>query len=217
MKLKKYSAAFTAAFLALALASTAYAHPGRLDSYGGHNKTSDGTYHYHREGDELTEYGSWQEANPGQTPPAGLETHERGKNIVGKMPPAPVEAPKEEEAPALPEITVYHNGEQIIFDQSPVIENGYTLVPVRAIFEKLGLALLFDAETKIITANGNDQTIIMTIDSDTALVNGAEQKLDAQAKIINGRTLVPLRFVAESLNLNVEWNGTDRTINLTEK
>ncbi len=116
-------------------------------------------------------------------------------------------------------ISVLFDGKRIAFDQLPVIENGRTLVPLRAIFEKIGATVEWDGDTQTVIAKSTENgTIIrLTIDSTTALVNGEQVPLDVPAKIINGRTLVPVRFVSDCFGVGVDWNGDIQSVILTSK
>ena len=93
-----------------------------------------------------------------------------------------------------------------------MIENGRTLVPIRAVSETLKAEVEWYDDTQEITVTKGDIFVKMAIGNSKAYVNGGEQQLDTPPTIRNGRTLVPLRFVAESLKLNVEWIDESRTI-----
>lgn len=112
-------------------------------------------------------------------------------------------------------ISVLYDGKRIGFDQLPVIENGRTLVPLRAIFEKIGAAVEWDGETQTVTATKDDVTVSLTINNTTATKNGQAITLDVPAKIVNGRTLVPVRFVSDCFGVGVDWNGDIQTVILT--
>lgn len=113
-------------------------------------------------------------------------------------------------------ISVIVNGRAVDFSKYdnvfPVIENGRTLVPVRALSEALKAEVLWQGDTQEITVIKDDVFIKMTIDDKTAYVNDIPTELDTAPEIRNGRTLIPLRFVAESLKLNVEWMDESKTI-----
>ncbi|MFZ5987585.1 MAG: stalk domain-containing protein [Bacillota bacterium] len=113
---------------------------------------------------------------------------------------------------------VYIGEEEMVFDVYPVVENGRTLVPLRAIFEKLGAAVKWDAKTMTVTAVREDTELIMKIGSRTATRNGSTIELEVPAKIVDSRTLVPLRFVSESFGAAVYWDSSDGSIliSLTE-
>lgn|GEM_PF-2152987 len=98
------------------------------------------------------------------------------------------------------------NDKQMSFDVPPVIKNGRTLVPLRAIFEELGAEVQWDEKTRTVTALKGDKVISLKIDSYDAEVDGSRVVLDVPAQIMNGRTLVPLRFVSEALGAIVTWN-----------
>ncbi len=104
------------------------------------------------------------------------------------------------------DIGLYMFGNEIECDVPPVIENGRTLVPVRAIAEDgLGAEVEWNGESRIVTVRGEDVVIVLPIDHPQVFVNGEPMTLDAPAKIIDGRTMVPVRFVSEALKYSVEW------------
>lgn len=112
-------------------------------------------------------------------------------------------------------VTVYLNGSKIIFDQLPVIDNGRTLVPLRAIFEKLGATVEWDGATNTVTATKDGTTVSLTINNTTAYKNGEPITLDVPAKIVGGRTLVPVRFVGDCFGAKVEWDGSMSKVSLS--
>lgn len=100
-------------------------------------------------------------------------------------------------------------------DVSPYISNDCTLVPMRAISERLGAEAKWIAETAVIT---KDDTVIELVkNSDIARVNGEDVRLEQCAVITQGRIMVPARFVAESLDCNVEWTENDKLVKITAK
>ena len=105
---------------------------------------------------------------------------------------------------------------KIAFDQVPVIENGRTLVPLRAIFEKIGATVEWDGNTQTVKATKGDISISLTINNTTAYKNGQAITLDVPAKILNGRTLVPVRFIADCFGVNVEWIQDTKTVYLSQ-
>ncbi|WP_201317576.1 stalk domain-containing protein, partial [Paenibacillus sp. EPM92] len=108
------------------------------------------------------------------------------------------------------EVTVVINGQVQSFSQPAVTINGSTLVPLRAIFEKLGAKISWSEETRTVIATKGTTTVILTLNSDQALINGKPVKLTAKAQSINGNTMVPLRFVSEALGAAVKWDGATR-------
>lgn len=113
-------------------------------------------------------------------------------------------------------IKVQLNGENISFEVAPQIVNNRTLVPMRTIFEKLGANVEWDGQTRTITATQNETVIKLSLNSREALVteNGIQRKLqlDTTPIIVKGKTLVPIRFISESLGKQVGWDAANRTV-----
>ncbi len=122
--------------------------------------------------------------------------------------------PKNDNNMASNDISVILNDKKLEFSQSPVIENGTTLVPMRAIFEAMGAEVNWDGETKTVTSSKDNTSIKLTVDSNSAEVNGSNVSLAVPAKIVNGSTMVPLRFVSESLGAEVSWDGETKTVSI---
>lgn len=100
-------------------------------------------------------------------------------------------------------------------DTAPVIIDGRTLVPIRAIIEEMGGSVNWDSEQGIITLNYNDDTIILTIDSTNAVLNDNAELLDTPPVILNGRTFLPVRFISESFGFDVSWDGSEQIITIS--
>jgi uncharacterized protein YgiM (DUF1202 family) len=109
-------------------------------------------------------------------------------------------------------IQVYLNGVLMNFDVKPILVNGCTLVPLREIFENLGATVTWDNSSQTVTATKVATTITLKIGSLTSTINGQVQSLDVPAQIVNGRILVPLRFVGEALGGKASWDGDNRVI-----
>lgn len=114
-------------------------------------------------------------------------------------------------------VSVNVNNTPITFDQNPLIINGRTLAPVRAIFEALGATVEWKNDTREVISTKGDVTITMAIDSTTMYKNGNPITLDVAPQIIGGRTLVPVRAIAEAFNCKVEWNNDTQTVIITEQ
>lgn len=110
------------------------------------------------------------------------------------------------------EIKVDINSSLLDFDQPPVIVEGRTLVPLRAIFEALGAEVEWNGETQMVTAVKGSTIIKLKIGSYAAERNGEALALEVPAMIMNGRTLVPARFIAECLGAVVDWDSGTRTV-----
>lgn len=113
---------------------------------------------------------------------------------------------------ALNPIEIYINDAKIDSDVPPVIINDRTLAPVRVISENLGAEVYWDNDNRLVQIKTNTKTIILKIDDKKALVNGQEILLDVPATIINNRTMVPLRFLGETLGAEVKWDNDLRRV-----
>lgn len=109
--------------------------------------------------------------------------------------------------PAAAQPTVTVDGQTLAFDVPPVVEQGRTLVPLRAIFEALGADVNWDPATQTVTGTKVATTVKLIIGSTTAYVSGEAVTLEVPGKIMDGRTLVPLRFVGEGLGANVVYDS----------
>ena len=117
-------------------------------------------------------------------------------------------------ADAVNKITIFVNGIEQSYSNKAIIENGNTLVPLRGIFEALGAKVIWNNSTRTIDATKGSNKIWLEIGSNATKVNGKNVNIAAAPKIVNGSTLVPLRFISESLGAKVLWNGAKRTINI---
>ena len=111
------------------------------------------------------------------------------------------------------------NGKTQYLDSPPIIKNGRTLVPIRAIVEALGGNVTWNATERKITVNLGSNTIELWIGKSIAKVNGIDTPIDTTnnkvvPEIINSRTMLPLRFVTENLGCQVQWDGTTQTITI---
>ncbi|MDH5162588.1 copper amine oxidase N-terminal domain-containing protein [Heyndrickxia oleronia] len=97
------------------------------------------------------------------------------------------------------------------------MENGRTLIPLRGIFESLGANVQWDQKNHVVTAIKTNTKIVLKIGAKFPTVNGKVSPIDVPAKVRNGRTLVPLRFVGEALRATVDYNTSKRTIKITSK
>ena len=108
------------------------------------------------------------------------------------------------------------------FDVSPLVRNERTMLPARFVAESLGASVEWNGAKKLVTVKGKhlkteeEVTILITIGSDIAYVNGAEYKLDTKAFAENNRTYTPLRFISEQLGATVEWKAETQQVIITK-
>lgn len=109
-------------------------------------------------------------------------------------------------------ISVTLNGEALTFDVQPQLIDNRTMVPLRKIFEAMGAVVDWNNDTQTVTATKGDERVIATINSKNVYINGETKTLDVPPMVIDDRTLVPVRFVAEAFGANVEWNESTQTV-----
>lgn len=97
----------------------------------------------------------------------------------------------------------------------PIVLNDRTMLPVRAVIEAVGGTVSWDENTQTATLEYNGDTVRLTIGSQTAYFNDAASELDVTPVIINDRTMLPIRFIAESFKFNVDWAETTQTVTIT--
>ena len=109
------------------------------------------------------------------------------------------------------EVYVCLNDKVLGFSQPPIIEDGRMLVPMRFLFEQMGAEVEWNAETQTATAALNNTAVTFAIDDTEATVNNQSATMEVPAQLVNGKTMVPLRFLSEELGYNVMWNEEART------
>ena len=107
------------------------------------------------------------------------------------------------------------NGEDVEVEKPYVVGEGVTLVPIRVISESFGAEVKWDGETKTVTVIDGDTTIVVTIDSKIATVNGEEMELEEAPELTeNGFTMIPLRFISEKLGATVGYEAETQAISV---
>ena len=113
-------------------------------------------------------------------------------------------------------IKIYVNKGIIPSDQPPIIKNSRVLVPLRVIAENLGASVAYEAGEKRVNIKKGDISMTLVIGDDTIWYSDKEKSgpiaIDAPAMIKNGRTMVPLRAVAELFDMDVKWDGKKRAV-----
>ena len=111
-------------------------------------------------------------------------------------------------------ITVMVDGKFVEFDVPPTVIDGRTLVPVRGIFEALGASVEWDQATKTASSKLGKDSVSLTLGSNVMKKNNEEITLDVPATIIDGRTLVPARAIAEAYGCTVNWVNYTREVHV---
>lgn len=117
------------------------------------------------------------------------------------------------------EITVLYNGTRISFHeygQNPDLLNSRTLVPLRSIFETMGADVQWDASTNTVTAKRGKSEIKIQIGAGEMIKNGQNIAVDVPAQLVNNRTMVPVRVIAEAFGADVQWNNGGKTVLINE-
>lgn len=111
------------------------------------------------------------------------------------------------------DISVTVNGNPVQFrGQGPIMSQDRVFVPLRGVFQRMGAHVDWDPSTQTVTADKGPTHVRLTIGLRTASINGEPTSLDLPAQIMDGATMVPLRFVSEALGANVDWNAQNQTV-----
>jgi len=114
-------------------------------------------------------------------------------------------------------ISVVVGGELLALDVNPLIIEGRTMVPMRSIFEALGANISWDNATNTVTAVKNETQISLTIDNKVATINGENRELEVAPVLSDNRTFVPVRFISEALNADVDWDSDNQAVKVLTK
>lgn len=115
-------------------------------------------------------------------------------------------------------VKVAVNDKLLTFDVQPLLEKGRVLVSARALCEAMGASVEWDGKTKTVTAKKGDTVAKITIGSKIASITQrgvTEVILEVPAKIVSGRTVMPLRFIAEAFGARVQWDAATQTVRIT--
>lgn len=114
----------------------------------------------------------------------------------------------------LPVENIIVKGAKVKFDTPPVIRSGRTLIPVKALSEAFGAEVKWiSAERKVLITKDNTE-IVLQLDNNKIYVNGVESKIDVPACSINGRTVVPIKFIVEKMGLLVKWDSDSQVVEI---
>lgn len=110
--------------------------------------------------------------------------------------------------------TGYLNDKEIELETPPTIIKGRTMVPLRFVVESFGGEVFWNSEDKSIKIKFEDKEILMWVNSNVSYINDKKYTLDVPPTVINGRTVVPIRFVAEALNSYVFWDSKEQKVTI---
>ena len=112
---------------------------------------------------------------------------------------------------------VAFNGQQIAFDVPPRVEAGLPLAPFRQIFEHTGGQVQWVSGSQVVRAINADREVIITVGKNTATVNGKSYTMARPAFVERGRTIVPLSFVGQAMDVNVSYDPATGHLQITSK
>lgn len=149
-------------------------------------------------------------SSPASTPasPAGEETLGRG----GKTTTTYDDGTQIVEYTGDDAIKIYVNGARIKPDTNPVIANDRTLVPIRAIAEKLGYSVNWFEESQTVSMQKGSDLVQLSIGSKSLYHNSTNIKIDVAPMIYESRTYLPVRAVTEAMGCKVDWNGSENAV-----
>ena len=113
-------------------------------------------------------------------------------------------------------ISAFIDGNEVEFDVPPVIRSNRTLIPVRAVTTALGAQVdwnpsepnIVNITKTVMDDNGTEviRVIIINLDTEKVTINGVATELDVPPMLISNRTMVPVRFIAETFNMKINWD-----------
>lgn len=109
-------------------------------------------------------------------------------------------------------VNLFVNGDETIPAVAPIIRDGSTLVPFRAIAEALQAEVVYNPADRTVTVTRDGISVKLVLNSKTAYVNGKAVKLDVTATVVKGSTVVPVRFVSEALDSTVKWEPVSQSV-----
>jgi len=132
--------------------------------------------------------------------------------------PAPGEALAKETVFTIGSTTYTVDGVEKTMDVAPYIKDNRTFVPVRFAAQAMGVAekdIIWDGAKGTATLFKGDRIIQMTIGSNIMTVNGVQITMDTAPEIVNNRTMLPVGWLAQALNVTATWDGATQTATLS--
>ncbi|KUP25178.1 hypothetical protein AWJ19_29800 [Paenibacillus sp. DMB5] len=112
-------------------------------------------------------------------------------------------------------VTVTVDGKIVKLSRDPVIINNNNYVPLRGIFEQLGISIGWEQQSGTVKATKGAQTMEYRLGSSYAKINGADRYMPSPGKLIDGVVMVPLRFIGEAFGAELVWDPVTRAIQIT--
>ena len=97
----------------------------------------------------------------------------------------------------------------------PTVLDGVTMIPIRALIEAVGGCVFWNQENQVVTVCYGEHVVFLKLDCTTAHVDGEKKNMSTAPTAINGRTMLPVRFVSESLDFWVDWEQSTQTVTIT--
>ncbi|PYG87315.1 copper amine oxidase-like protein [Ruminiclostridium sufflavum DSM 19573] len=122
----------------------------------------------------------------------------------------------------MPDVKIVIDGQTGTYENTPINMNNRTLLPLKGILVKLGVSddnehIAWNGKEKSVTVLKDSTKIYLKIGSEKASVNGKEIVLDASPVIYNGRTYIPVNFIAKSLGMKVVWDASSKSVLIREQ
>ena len=180
------------------LPTSLFAHSGRTDSRGGHkdnkNKSGLGSYHYHCGGYPAHLHKDGKCPYNGTSIPSSTSNNKTTSKPVAK--------------PTYKNTTARFNINNNYIELQGIIDNEMTLVEMRPLCDALGIQIEWDSTSSTAYCSKGDTTFSLTVGSKSAQLNGSPIALERAPKLVNNKTLLPARFVAEAIGKVVNYDST---------
>ena len=114
------------------------------------------------------------------------------------------------------ETTYVVNGEEKVMDSAAIVQGSRTMVPMKYAAEAFGAKVQWDKDTRTAVITHGEKVIKLPIDANIIYVGEEKIEMDTKAVVVEGRTMLPLAYIAQSLELVTYWDGETRTVKITE-
>lgn len=114
------------------------------------------------------------------------------------------------------EATYVVNGEEKVMDSEAIVHGSRTMVPMKYAAEAFGAKVEWDKDTRTVVITHGEKVIKLPIDANIIYVGEEKIEMDTKAVVVEGRTMLPLAYIAQSLGLVTSWDGETKTVKITE-